>query len=445
MTKAKRVGLAIAATVFILFLGGISFALCVVIGFVQGKNHFLSGQAAMSRFDYRAAIADFNIASEKPMGPLWRSYIFQNRAYCYHRQNQRENALSDYTAALQLNPSLARAYAERGSLLEEMGRRRDALTDYSEALRRDPNDAEVYFRRGILEMREHRYEEARADFREATRCFPDYEAAYLQAGYASRWLNDVDSALSSFEVAINLNPRNAWAYAGRGSIYRSKRDYGRAIADLNEAIRLGLKNDEVFLLRGMTYSNQERNAEAITDLTQALQLNPRNEKALHLRGIVYRNAKDFTKSVIDFTELIKMTQASAAYKERARTFYRSGEYSLAVDDYKKADNVVGGTFTTQVKLLPWLLSTCPDPKFRNGTEAVAMARKDCESTKWKDSGKLDTLAAAYAETGDFQEAIRCEEQAIALRDGEFAWQTRMKERLALYQKSKPYREELEKK
>ncbi len=61
----------------------------------------------------------------------------------------------------------------------------------------------------------------------------------------------------------------------------------------------------------------------------------------------------------------------------------------------------------------WLLATCPDEKFRAGRKAVELARQACVQTDWQSGGVLDTLAAAYAEAGQFTDAVRTQEQALA--------------------------------
>src|SRR5205807_6285695 len=62
----------------------------------------------------------------------------------------------------------------------------------------------------------------------------------------------------------------------------------------------------------------------------------------------------------------------------------------------------------------WLRATCADPSIRNGQLAIADAKKACEIDEWQDTSYMDTLAAAYAEAGDFDSAVRYEEQAISL-------------------------------
>jgi tetratricopeptide (TPR) repeat protein len=91
-------------------------------------------------------------------------------------------------------------------------------------------------------------------------------------------------------------------------------------------------------------------------------------------------------------------------------------------------------------LLAWLQATCPDSSVRNGKEAIALASKACELTHWQESSWIDTLAAARAESGDFQRAIQFEEQALRTGNPPESEEKAMRERLSLYKQSQPYRE-----
>jgi len=62
--------------------------------------------------------------------------------------------------------------------------------------------------------------------------------------------------------------------------------------------------------------------------------------------------------------------------------------------------------------LAWLLATYPDSNSRDGTEAVRLAERACDVTQRKIPALLDTLAAAYAEAGDFPQAISAAEEAL---------------------------------
>jgi len=102
----------------------------------------------------------------------------------------------------------------------------------------------------------------------------------------------------------------------------------------------------------------------------------------------------------------------------ARVFFEVGFYAeartlyfLAAESYRvcvELDDVVA------LNGLAWLLATCGDPELRNGPRAVALAERAVALTGRKDSGILDTLAAAYAEASQFASAIRAETEAMDL-------------------------------
>jgi hypothetical protein len=97
----------------------------------------------------------------------------------------------------------------------------------------------------------------------------------------------------------------------------------------------------------------------------------------------------------------------------------------------------------------WILATCPDSKLRDGKIAVAAATRAAELTNWKESDVLRTLAAAYAETGDFTNALRWERRGVELekeslknflpRDRGLKGPGVVEDRLALYMARKPLR------
>jgi tetratricopeptide (TPR) repeat protein len=91
--------------------------------------------------------------------------------------------------------------------------------------------------------------------------------------------------------------------------------------------------------------------------------------------------------------------------------------------------------------LAWPLATSAEPEFRDGPTAVKLTKKAATNTGRTDVQILDTLAAAYAEIGDFTNAVRVQQEAIALlpKDDENDSQG-FKARLQVYQSGQPYRD-----
>ena len=86
--------------------------------------------------------------------------------------------------------------------------------------------------------------------------------------------------------------------------------------------------------------------------------------------------------------------------------------------------------------LAWILATSKDPSLRNGRRAVRLALR-ADKAKPEDAATLDTLAAAYAESGDLKNAVDTQRKAIRLSPA--ASQGDLQRRLDLYRDGKPYR------
>jgi tetratricopeptide (TPR) repeat protein len=404
VTNAAKIGCGIAAAVIVVVAAATSVGIYYLVSFNHGRVLFEQGRAAMNRCEYETAISRFDAALRTRLSANYLAYTYGDRAYCRRKRGQRDEALRDNTEAIRLNPRLVFAYEARGDLYEEKGETDKAIQDYTAAIRINPNATEAFYRRAFLFRKRRETDKAIADFSEAIRSSPNYTPAYAERGASYADQGDLDRALASLDAAIDLWPRYAWAYYQRGAVYRRKGNLEKAINDFTEAIRL----------------------------------NPKGENALEIRGSAYSKKGDHDRAVADFSALIRLKPTRRAYDHRARAYAKKGDYALAVADFKQARQL-GEVVTISVKGLAWLRSTCPDASFRNGKEAVADATKDCEATRWKSWSCLDTLAAAHAEDGNFEDAIKYQQQALgmeAIPDQRAA----MEKRLALYQKHLPFRE-----
>ncbi|HUU19879.1 MAG TPA: protein kinase [Sedimentisphaerales bacterium] len=132
---------------------------------------------------------------------------------------------------------------------------------------------------------------------------------------------------------------------------------------------------------------------------------------------------------------------SRAYYNRAKTKMRGDELAEAISDYEAAVLVDPG-YALAFNALAWLRATCPTAEFRDGAKAIENATKACELTDWKKAGYVGTLAAAYAEAGDFDSAVKWHKKAFDLLPEEQrpTYQAIYESRLKLYQSGKPYRE-----
>jgi tetratricopeptide (TPR) repeat protein len=91
--------------------------------------------------------------------------------------------------------------------------------------------------------------------------------------------------------------------------------------------------------------------------------------------------------------------------------------------------------------LAWVLATCPLAAFRDGRRAVEAATRACELTEWKNPNNLDTLAAAFAESGDFESAVKWQTKQLETLDLTPSQIADAKAHLALFKLHKPFRTE----
>jgi tetratricopeptide (TPR) repeat protein len=130
---------------------------------------------------------------------------------------------------------------------------------------------------------------------------------------------------------------------------------------------------------------------------------------------------------------------------------RVGSLTMAANrDYQKKNYRAAITAGTEIvrlepsnaqahNQLAWRLATCPDASVRDGARAVTHARKACELTRSENAHILDTLAAAYAEVGQFEDAVDWQTKALLLA-GQEPQKAKYRARLESYRARKPYRE-----
>lgn len=130
------------------------------------------------------------------------------------------------------------------------------------------------------------------------------------------------------------------------------------------------------------------------------------------------------------------------YYSRGYTHYKLGSYAKAILDYEKA-LVLDPNYPHIKGDLAWILATCPKAELRNPQKAIELATEACEQQKWREGNSIDTLAAAYATSGDFEKAVQLQEKAIEIKKN-LVEKEGFKNRLMLYRLKKPYIEEPEK-
>lgn len=178
---------------------------------------------------------------------------------------------------------------------------------------------------------------------------------------------------------------------------------------------------------------------AIRLYTAALKRDPRLLLAYYWRGQVYVLLHKYERALADFNSALKLEPAfMQAGTTRANTYCLMKRYdqALAELDHLLAIEAGADSRAQSLNERAWLRATCPNHAYRNGLLALDDAKRACRLNQWENTIYLETLAAAYAEAGDFENALKMEQRALGkMRDPEDV--ARAQKRLALYRAHHP--------
>lgn len=220
-----------------------------------------------------------------------------------------------------------------------------------------------------------------------------------------------EEALVHFEKALALSPDDPEAHNNLGLLLEAKGLTREAINHYRRALGAGanrLDFAEVHYNLGNALASDGRLPEAIEEYRRAVRQRPEYSEARHNLGSALFSIGRKAEAVHEFRMAVGTTPTAAA----------------------------------SVATLAWILATDDENGIRSPNEAVELAERAVELTGGSDPSVLDTLAAAYAATGQFDRAIATAERGLTLLSGgtdpELA--STMSARLGLYRKRLPYRE-----
>lgn len=329
-----------------------------------------------------------------------------------------------------------------------------AIKLWGEVLKLDPKNANASYNRASAYELAKQPDKAIEGYTEAIQLDPTDPASHISRAriYAGRWYtanskgqaddDDAEKMLADYNELVRLKPE-AQSYLVRASAYRTLKKFDKAIDDYNEIIKLDPKSVEAYEYRGATYVSQAQWDKAIADFTQAIQLDANNAPAYQFRGQAYIQKGEWDKAIDDANSALKVNPDNPeAAAMRGNAYASKGLYDKAIEDYHNITASDPG-FAEAYNAEAWLYATCPKDEIRNGAKALELAQKACDLTEFKDASFIDTLAAAEAEAGKFDDAVKHQQQAVDAGKAalEADWQIKdYASRIELYQQKKPYRE-----
>lgn len=221
-------------------------------------------------------------------------------------------------------------------------------------------------------------------------------------------------AIADLTEFLQRQPRVAAGWARRGTNYAESGDIEGGLRDCNKAVQLEPRNAYALALRADVYRLASRYREALRDANRAIEIKPDLPRAYQVKGRVYEERKDYQSAITQFTKVMKLLPKwPNPLVARAYSYAAFGNYRAALEVFRKGLRL----FPNSARVhdgFAWLLATCPQDHWRDGKRAVGEATRECTATGRKDSEFIDTLAAALAETREFDQAIKRQQQAIEI-------------------------------
>ena len=245
-------------------------------------------------------------------------------------------------------------------------------------------------------------------------------------------------AVEYFSSLIAASPESSDAHHARGNVWGHRGQLNKAIADFTTAIRLDPNRSASFINRGLAQHHQGNFTKAIADYDQAIRIDASNPIAFSNRGWAKQVKGDLDSAIEDYNEAIRLDAKYAfAYSNRAVIRMATGDYGEAIEDLDRAlelDPKNAIDFNNRA----WIRATCPVSKYRDGKKAINDAEQACELIGWDKVRLMGTLAAAYAEGGDFKRAVKWIRKAMKADLDNSS--TQRKEMLESFRAGKPFRD-----
>ena len=216
-------------------------------------------------------------------------------------------AILDFDRALALAPEAPNTYANRGAARQSLGHLNEAYQDYEEALRLDPDHARALANRATVLGTVGRPTEALRDFDRAIELDPDLPLVHFQRGMTLQTLGRNEEALRDYDEALRRDPTNGRAYAERAALRSNLGQLEAALGDFDRALELGPVTPLTLVNRGMTRSKAGLGEQAIADFDEALRLDPRLFAAWVNRAVAKTALGRHAEAVADFDRALALS------------------------------------------------------------------------------------------------------------------------------------------
>ncbi len=283
---------------------------------------------------------------------------------------------------------------------------RDASSLWNHTIQYTRNNDVAYYKLGTAFIEEGRIAEGIAALRTSARIKPSEGRTHRDLANVLMQQGRLDEAIAEYRETLRIAPHDPETYNNLGNaLYREGR-FEEAIANYDEALRLKQDFGEAHFDLGAVLERQGQTEEAIAQFREAARFDPGLEPVYQSLGDALVRQRRFVEAVAEYRVALTLNPND-----------------LGVEDH-----------------LAWVLATASAPGVRNGAEALNLAAGANRSSGGNNPVILRTLAAGYAATGDFANAVQTAQRALALAPSNTALADAIRADIKLYQAGQAIRD-----
>ncbi|MHB1035369.1 MAG: tetratricopeptide repeat protein [Pirellulales bacterium] len=367
--------------------------------------------------------------------------VRENFARILIERREYQAAAREWRTLLERLPGMAKWHMELGSALQSGGNANEAVREFQEAMRLSPILAPTsHLNIGMARLQEGKPDAAVEPLRRALELDPNLVEARNMLGVAMFQLGRLDDAVAEYDRALVVEPDSAKTHNNLGSALAKQGNLPEAVKHYRRAIELDPRYTAPRHNLATALANLGKPDEALAQYRLAAKAVPDDADAHYLLGNAL-SARDRTdEAVAAYREAVRVAPGHVrAGHNLAAALAKQDNLPEAVAEYRRVLSHKPDSLPTVVNLAT-ILATGERPEVRDGWKAVELMKQACEATGYRDPRYLDILAAAYAETGQFERAVEAAGRAVQLaeaqRDPELA--PAIRARLARYRQGTPF-------
>ena len=336
----------------------------------------------------------------------------------------------------------AAAQNNLGIVSQQGGKIEDAIVRYERALRLDPDNFEADNNLGTVLFNLGKTQEAIDHYERALRIKPNYAEAHKNLGHALLETGKIQEAIEHCQWALRIKPDYADAHNDMGNALFAAGRIEEAIGQYQEALRIKPEYAEAQNNLGVALLHSGKAEEAIGHFEQALRTQPDSAEAQRNWGHALEHLGKVREAIKHYEQALRIRPDYAeAHTDLGNAMLHEGNVQGSLAHHEQALRITPDSAEVQNNLA-WLLAILPPAEGGDPSRAVSLAERACELTGNQVPAYLDTLAAAYAAAGRFNDAIATAQKGIELARsaGQPQVVSEMEAHLQLYRDGRAYRQ-----